>query len=348
MLARRWLGFLVCGWLLAAQTPAPFTVEVPVLVLDRKGTPVMQLDQDLFRLTDDGRPQRLARFDREARPVSLAIVVDTSDRDAIAQMKRSAELLSAMVVGDLGEATIYSSGPSPRQVLPYTSDSNKIVNALTHLEPTPTAPLGQGLITTPANQALLELSHRPDTQARAVLIVAKDADRSGLAAQALVNAELQNAISIFLITPNKPDGAADYVNPDTPAVKGNGQGSQRDPYVIPNGAKPGMPGTNGADSASINLTPILSTAKNVATAVVAPHQLDYVYDSGGFTLNGGNNAEFDRNLNAIGSDLRSLYFLYYRPDDLAGTSLRHTINVSVLAPEARRLAFRRAYIAKKP
>ncbi|HWG36785.1 MAG TPA: hypothetical protein VN690_03630 [Terriglobales bacterium] len=365
-LPTRFLAFAF-GATLAAQSlpaalpPAPhppssvpqFTVEIPVLVLDHQGQPLLQLDQDRFRLSDNGRPQRISGFDAEAHPVSLALVVDTSDRDAIAQAHRAAELIASMVVGALGSASLYISGPKPRRVLDSTSDHVKIADALRHLAQTPAAPQGQGMITEPASLALLDLAHAPDSDARAVLIIGKDPARSGPAANALVEEAMKNAIAIFRVAPRRPDGTAAAVNPDSTAARGTGAGSQRDPNVLPAPERPGMPIANGnPDSAAVSLLPIPATAMRLAGDALEPHRLDYVYDSGGLTLSGGDNAEFDRDLSSVGADLRSFYRLYFHPDDLAAPSLRHAVSVSVLPaagqPNAGSISYRRAYLGPSP
>ncbi|MGH9394260.1 MAG: hypothetical protein ACRD1E_08840, partial [Terriglobales bacterium] len=113
-------------------------VDVPVLVLDKKGQPIESLNREDFQIYDDGVLQHLSAFDNQPRPISLAIVVDTSDWDAIDQAKRSAELISAMVVGAAGEASIFIPGPEPKQLLAFTGDSNQIANQLRHLDKSPT------------------------------------------------------------------------------------------------------------------------------------------------------------------------------------------------------------------
>jgi len=339
----------------AAQSPAggakagvgAFTVDIPVLVLDKHGQPVLQLDQDLFRLSDNLRPQRIARFETAARPVSLAIVVDAHDRDALAQAKRSAVLMASMVMGAEGEASVYVAGAQPGQVLGFTADADKVEETLQHLPLSPAAPLGQGTVTQPANQAVVDLSHRAADRTRAVLIIARQADRDGTDAHALEEAAMSQSVTIFRISPEKLDNTAEAQNPDSVEVGGTGQGSQRDPNVMPNGANRGAPNYNNKDQATVDLTPVLRTGAKVAGAVVTPHYLDYVFDSGGLTLGSGDNAEFDRQLSSIGADLRALYHLYFRPDDLSAPSRRHRVEVRVLrgaeTPPVGKIEYRRGY-----
>lgn len=327
-----------------ARPPAALTVTVPVLVLDKQGEPIPRLDEDSFRLTDNGRPQRLASFSASEQAVSLAIVVDTRDRDAVADAGRSAELMAGMVIGAAGEAAVYDNGPQPRQVLGFTRDQAKLTDALRHLQQSPQAPLGKGAITAPVSLALVALTHRPAANARAIIIIGAEADRGGDAAQALATMALEHDILIFRVAPvEKPKPP----NPVSVEARGTGQGSQRDPNVLPTGALPGRPGYKSTDQASVNLTPALGEGAHIAAAVLAPHRLDYVYDSGGVTLSAGDAATFDRELSSIGADLRGLYRLSYVPDD-ARQPGRHFINVSVQPlpgqPKVGRLAYRRGYV----
>ncbi|HVA62740.1 MAG TPA: hypothetical protein VNF74_03360 [Terriglobales bacterium] len=337
---------------LTAQSAPRFAVEIPVLVLDHHGQPVLNLDRDQFRLRDDGLLQRVTAFDRAARPVSLAIVVDTTDRDALAQVKRSAELLTAMVMGAAGEASVYVSGPQPRQVLAFTHDQDKVASCLHHLKLSPTAPLGHGQVTEPASQAMLDLTHRPATNARAVLIIGKDAASGSPAAAALFTGALQQPIAIFRLAPQRPDGAAPYVNPDTVAERGSGPGSQRVPQMPAAAAGRGTPAQAPTDQASVDLMPLPRAALGLAAKVVAPHVRDYVFDSGGLTLAGGGDADFDRKLSSIGADLRSYYYLTYQPDDVPTAGPRHRVSVTVLplagGDPPGHLSYRRAYLVATP
>jgi len=54
-------------------------VSVFVNVTDATGTPVGDLTQDDFSISEDGRPQRIAYFDRESvMPLSIILAVDES------------------------------------------------------------------------------------------------------------------------------------------------------------------------------------------------------------------------------------------------------------------------------
>src|SRR5690348_18322480 len=54
-------------------------VTVPASVLDANGKPVADLPESAFRLTENGVPQKIAKFETETdRPLELVLMVDSS------------------------------------------------------------------------------------------------------------------------------------------------------------------------------------------------------------------------------------------------------------------------------
>lgn len=327
-------------------------VDVPVLVLDKQGEPMDSLEQDDFRLLDDGRQQRISGFDNQPRPLSLAIVVDTSDYDAIDQAKRSAELITSMVVGAAGTASVFIPGPEPRQILGFTSDTSKISDLLRHLAKSPSAPQGQGSITEPLNLAMLDLQKQPRENTRAALVISRASTKGGEQAQAILDSGMTDAIPIFHISPNRPKNAMDHSNPDTPEARGTGAGSQRvqaPPAPVDSRGQP----TAGGDAANMNLAPILGAGVGLVKKVVAPHGMDYVYNSGGISYDAGNDNEFDQKLTRIGDDLRAIYHLYYTPNNLTPQAEVHQIEVHLDMPAIAgsgvgATSYRRSYLGISP
>lgn len=325
-------------------------VDVPVLVLDKKGQPLESLSESDFAVLDNGQRQEITGFDNLPRPLSLAIVVDTSDYDAIGQAKRSAELITAMVVGAAGKASIFTPGPEPRQVLGFTQDGNKLSDTLRHLGKSPTAPQGQGSIVEPINLAVLKLRSQPRADTRAVLVISKSSSKSGVGAEALVESSMSDAIPIFHISPNRPAGQPDYVNPDSTAQRGTGQGSQRTQAPAAPVDSRGQP-TSSAGMGNLDLAPILGAASSIAGKVLAPHHLDYVYDSGGVYYSAGNDSDFDQKLSLIGEELRAIYHVFYSPNDLSPVATMHQITVKLDLPETSNVGsinYRRTYVGIRP
>lgn len=324
-------------------------VDVPVLVLNKQGQPMTDLQRQNFRIFDDGRLQHISGFDNEPRPVSLAIVVDTSDWNAIDQAKRSAELIAAMVVGAQGEASLYVPGPEPRRLLGFTNDSDKLANLLKHLEKSPAAPQGEGSIVEPLNLAMLDLRQQPTSRARAALLIS-GSNAKGTGAEALIESGMSDAIPIFRIAPNRPANAPDHPNPDSAESRGTGQGSQRVQAPPAPVNERGMP-TKTTGVFNIDLAPIIGATAGLAGKVFAPHSMDYVYYTGGVSYSPGDDRDFDGKLSLIGEELRSIYHLFYSPNNLTPTAQVHGITLQLDLPPTSDLGsttYRRTYVGIIP
>ncbi len=101
------LRFLLAFVILAAPTvlwsqePPPIRVDVRLVnvfvnVTDATGAPVPGLTQDDFCLSEDGRPQKIAYFERDTgMPLSVVLAIDTSGsthKDLCDREDRSAQL----------------------------------------------------------------------------------------------------------------------------------------------------------------------------------------------------------------------------------------------------------------
>lgn len=318
-------------------------VDVPVLVLDKQGQPIEGLEADDFKLLDDNLRQKIVNFDASARPVSLAIVVDISDDYAVLQANRSAQTIAQMVIGATGTACLYVGGPEPKEVVPFTSDSNRIADALAHLKWSgPSTPL-----TEPINAAMLQVEKQPRDHTRAVLVITRSLPRVGQAAETVMEATMTDAVPIFRLSPNRPKNA-DTSNPVSTQNGGTGPGSQTGPPMEPPIDAHGQPEPVPGSDANVNLGPILSGTKNRVTSILRPHYDDYVYDSGGETFSASSDNDFDQKLNEIGNDLRSIYHLYFKPNDLSAAP-EHVLNVSVYErTDVGKLFYRRDYLGYQP
>ena len=55
-------------------------VNTPVTVRNEKGEMVHNLEESDFRVTDNGKPQKITHFNLAGDPISLVVVVETSSR----------------------------------------------------------------------------------------------------------------------------------------------------------------------------------------------------------------------------------------------------------------------------
>jgi hypothetical protein len=270
--------------------------------------------------------------------LSLAIVVDTSDPDAVAQAQRSGEVIANMVVGASGEAALYTAGPEPQEVLPFTKDPNQLVNALKHLEVKARGPD----ITAPLQMAISRLHHQPLQNTRAVIVITRHSSNGGNFARAIIEASMSDAVTVFRISPNTPKRKPEP-NPIGPDHNGPGPGSSRQQPTVPTvGAQPipqPAPGTVG------NLDPsAIAAVIGKLGGLFGSKGTDYVYQTGGLTLKPSNDGAFDRELSSIGDALRGVYHVFYRPNDLTPQPQLHSIQVRVLRSRLGTVAYRRTYV----
>jgi len=107
---------LLLGWLqfLPAQSQAPVFVtsanlqSISVQVTDKQGNHVKGLSASDFTLLEDGRPQKIAFFEAEAQPVSLAILIDSGrSMDFGGKLDRARALLGPLIHSSRPEDEIF-------------------------------------------------------------------------------------------------------------------------------------------------------------------------------------------------------------------------------------------------
>jgi len=72
------LCLLLFSFFVEGQSDKTF-VSVPVSVSDREGRYISGLEKDDFRIYQDGKEQKVTFFATEDEPVSVALLIDTSE-----------------------------------------------------------------------------------------------------------------------------------------------------------------------------------------------------------------------------------------------------------------------------
>ncbi len=335
------------SWAQNAQqrtAPPPFTirrnvtlVDVPVLALDRSGSPIRGLTKANFRVLDDGEPVRLAGFDGHERPLSLALVIDASDYSAVQQARRSALVITRMVMGSSGKMSIFVAGPEPRQLTPFTNNRSELENILRHLKLQSRGPD----ITQPLQMAILKLEKQPDSRTRAALVISRQNTKHGSFNEAIVETTMSDAIPVFKLYPNAPK-TREAPNPLSPEQSGTGVGSNRVQHpaspIGHNGGPEPTPGTVG----NVDLSSILGGIKNSLPS----RQINYITETGGMALKAGNDRQFDQRLSEIGEALRGMYHLYYTPPGLSPTPTVHMVQVRIASSQPiAKSSYRHTYVS---
>lgn len=104
-------------------------VSVFVSVTDQHGAPVAQLSKDNFRLSEDGREQKIAVFDKEsAVPLSIILAVDTSlstKKDLPLELA-SARHFARAILRPIDALSVYQFSEIVNEVVPFTPDIDTI------------------------------------------------------------------------------------------------------------------------------------------------------------------------------------------------------------------------------
>ncbi len=116
-------------------------VNLLVTVKDERGAPIADLTKEDFRVTDDGKPQKIALFEKRTnRPLSVALIVDASLSTAI-DLKFEREAASRFLKNLLGpgshtddRAAVYKFSDYVEMLAPYTRRQGRLKKALNGLQ----------------------------------------------------------------------------------------------------------------------------------------------------------------------------------------------------------------------
>lgn len=131
-------------------------IDVPVVVMDKAGKPVLSLKKTNFILFEDGKPQDISEFSATTAPFEVALLLDTSGsaRADIDLIKRSAQVfIDSMRPGDkvalvaFGPGDETGSSSIPRIISPLTADKKELRSALERVTTSNGTPYYDGLLT---------------------------------------------------------------------------------------------------------------------------------------------------------------------------------------------------------
>ncbi|HEY2866326.1 MAG TPA: VWA domain-containing protein [Pyrinomonadaceae bacterium] len=115
-------------------------VEVPVVITDRSGRPILNLKQSNFAVYEDGNPQEILDFSNSSAPFEVALLLDTSGstRSDLQLIQHSAEnFINSLRPGDrvaiiaFNQGTRDSGAPAVIEIVsPLTDDRAALRNAL--------------------------------------------------------------------------------------------------------------------------------------------------------------------------------------------------------------------------
>jgi VWFA-related protein len=303
-------------------------VRAPVVVIDAKGEPILDLQQKDFHVVDEGADQTIESFDLGGEPLSAVLVFETSSRIAplLPTVQKSAIVFTQTVVGPSGEAAVISYDNSVNTLLPFSRDNDKIERTIATLKP---GNSGAHLYDALASAVGL-LRDRPSGQRRAIVVVgeASDSGSEERLGRVLREAQLTNIV-IYSVG----------LSPTAAGLRAQPSQSGPAPATPPGTfGGPPMPGTAQTPTSqqqyggNIDLLGLAEWAVRNATAVVKDRPLEVAATATGGTYQSAfRESKLDNAIDAIGGELNSQYLLSYRPTG-ADSPGYHQIKVTVNRP----------------
>lgn len=135
------LSYLLCSAATLALAQAPSTtlkvdvklVSVFVTVTDAHGAPIAKLTKDDFKISEDGKEQKIAVFDKEsALPLSIVLAVDTSlstRRDLPLEVASGRKFAHA-ILRPQDNLAVFQFSEIVNEVVPFTPDLKTIDHAI--------------------------------------------------------------------------------------------------------------------------------------------------------------------------------------------------------------------------
>lgn len=299
-------------------------VIAPTTVLDKSGNYVNGLSIDDFKLTDNGKPQRITH-DVGFQPISLVVGVEASSMlgDIMPKIHTVGTMLSNLVVGQNGEAAVLAFDHRIRTIQEFTDDPGKIEVAMKSINPGSSS---SRMIDT-VMEAVRMLKARPDSRRRVILMISEKRDKSSEnhVRDALEAAQFAN-VAIYSIDIShlvaQLTGKAQPVRPDPfPATAQH----------LPGGAVQ-TPATVDIQQNSGNVIPLFVEIFKATKSLFVDDPLDvFTRFTGGKEYSFVSQKSLEKAVTAVGEEIHSQYLLSYTPNNLHEGGF-HEIRVEVNRP----------------
>ncbi len=336
-----WAAFLLPGaWGQQATPPRPAQeslqefrlriqvdlVATPVTVLDSRGDFVYGLTRSDFTVWDNGVPQQISQFEFSDSPISLAVLLNTSNRvqPLLDRVRQIGILIKSYILGERGEAAVVTFDDEIHVRQEFTSDSEVLEKAIKAIKPGGDRTRLADAIDT----AIRLLVPRPPAHRKAILIVSepRDVGSETPLGEVLRTAQLAD-ITIYTVGLSYSEALwrtkpQDRQPPASPYPPG----------VFPTPPLPGTPQTPTTEQQNQARADLLALIQVLVSTLRAPIQQDVLEvlaaGTGGAAHGQASDTALQAAINRIGQELHNQYVLAYRPTNLREQGF-HEIRVRV-------------------
>lgn len=305
-------------------------VTTPVVVIDRGGQYVYDLQQKDFTVLDDDAPQKILQVEPAINPVAAVLVIQTSKSTAplLDQVEPIGSLFSGLLLGEKGEAAVIFYSDRVQVAQDFSNDSAQLKKTLNFMVPNGS---GQRLNDALA-RAINMLAQRPSGQRRVVVVFSDTSDHgSSTKTDEVVRLALNNGVAIYGLGFNAAESLLkkkpEYQQPDAATRAG---------------ARPSPPGVVATETVQsqiynypISPGPILEGAGETVRSTLLHNKLEaYAGYTGGLFYSHWSGTKLQDQIGQIAQEIQSEYELSYVPNTLDRTGF-HSIEVQVNRPEVK-------------
>jgi VWFA-related protein len=284
---------------------AVHAVFTPVTVTDRAGNTVNNLSPKDFRLTDNGKVQKIDE-DVAVRPISMVIVIQANSEveKMLPAIQKVGSAIQAQILGDDGEAAVIEFDHRIQNLGDFSSDPDKLSAALKKLKP------GSG--SSRLNDATIEginlLKKTAVGRRRILLLIAESRDNGSelKAREVLTEAEFADVV-IYAIDISKFVASVSA----SPSANRNILDTRPPGAVYAQGPTGGVqtPTTISQNNMG-NWTPVIKDLWDMTKGIFVPPPLEvYTTYSGGRQYAFKSQRELERAVSDLGTELHSQYLL---------------------------------------
>jgi VWFA-related protein len=327
---------------LAKLTARVTLVNTPVTVRDANGAMIHDLDEQDFRITDNGITQKITHFEIGGDPLSVVIVVETSSRidPFLPQLRKTGILFTEQVMGPNAEAAVIGFDDSVKTLHGFTGNHDAIQSTFASLS---SGESGLRLFDAMAAGVEMLTGRRKPTKetplpGRRVLLVLSEALDTGSESrlgEVLRRAQLEN-VTIFTV------GLSTTRAELQAQPRQNAPVSPTPPGTFGMPPPPGTvqtPTTEANRNAGVDLIALAQVLVEHTKSAATQHSLEVgAAATGGAYYSTFKGRSIESAIDEIGGELHSQYMISYSPASRADDNQDfgyHTIAVSLVPDKAK-------------
>lgn len=306
-------------------------VTTPVTVIDHNGEFVSDLDENDFKVYDNGVQQQIQRFDIASEPIALVIVVQADDsvEPLLYQARELAPIFSDLLAGPDGRIGVIGFSDKVTLLQGFSSKPDQLESTLAGLA----ASGGKARLNDALMQAMQMLESCPRTERRLIVALSDGSDRGSdnNKAQVIYRAS-SDEVTIYGMRFSRTE--ADLRKPPPEDHPPN---PLNDIITLPTppGTVPTSTNQGAVQGGSADPLALLGLASELIGSKLVKSPLDYYAQfTGGTSYSHWSTNKLEDQLERVGSEVHSQYEIAYKPTTLAGSGL-HRIEVEVEQPGLR-------------